>query len=110
MVFQMEGTGEDSLPMSQEAYSAHLPGAEAKFEEGTPLKQSTDVTCPPLVLSVSPSFWLGEGLSLLVSVWTALQSGEDGAGRGHDACLWPTAPCACLKTHYSFCFNSINEI
>lgn len=49
--------------MSQEAYSAHLPRAEAKFEEGTPLKQSTDVIRPPLVLSISPSFWLGEGQS-----------------------------------------------
>ena len=56
MVFQMEGAGEDNLPMSQEAYSAHVPGAEAKFEEGTPLKQSTDVTCPPLVLSHFPQF------------------------------------------------------
>lgn len=59
----MEGTGEDNLPMSQEAYSAHLPRAEARFQEGTPLQQSTDVICPPLVLSISPSFWLGEGQS-----------------------------------------------
>lgn len=40
-----------------------------------------------------PQFLVGRRPeSVLVSVWAALQSGEDGAGRGHDACVQPTVP------------------